>query len=61
MGRQGYNLLREVWTSSSLNAEQELRPTETSRVKSENLFSDFTRDREKDDFLEVPLNINLIK
>ena len=47
MGAAGYNLLREVWTSSSLNAEQELRPTETSRVESENLFSDSTRDRDK--------------
>ena len=56
MGRQDYNLLRKVWTSSSLYAEQELRPTESSRAESENKFSDSARDREKLIFLEVPSN-----
>ena len=38
-----------------LYSEQELRPTETSRGDSENLFSESPRNREKLEFLEVPL------
>ena len=59
MGAAGYSLLREVWTSSNLNAEQELRPTETSRGDSENEFSESPRDREKLVFLEVPYRLRV--
>ena len=37
-----------------LYSEQELRPTETSRGDSENLFSESPRDREILEFFEVP-------
>ena len=40
-----------------LYSEQELRPTETSRGDSENKFSESPRDREKLEFLDVPLNV----